>query len=63
MEVLHTAAVGFQAGYSGYFHDLVTVGPIRIDITPVSAVLYECGKDPDMGAADTVIVQAASQEY
>ncbi|MBY8961829.1 hypothetical protein KJK34_03595 [Flavobacterium sp. D11R37] len=62
MEVLHTAAVGFQAGYPGYFHDLVTVGPIGIDMTPVSTVLHKCGKDPDMGAADTVIVQAASQE-
>lgn len=63
MEVLHTAAVGFQAGYPGYFHNLVTVGPIGIDMTPVSAVLHERGKDPDMGAADTVIIQAASQEY
>ncbi|WP_330441521.1 hypothetical protein [Flavobacterium sp. C4GT6] len=63
MEVLHAATISFQAGYAGYFHDLVTVGPVGIDITPVSAVLYECGKDPDMGAADAVIVQAASQEY
>lgn len=62
MEVLHAAAVGFQAGYAGYFYDLVTVGPIGINMTPVSAVLHQGGKDPDMCAADTVIVQAASQE-
>lgn len=63
MQILHTAAVGFQAGYAGYFHDLVTVGPIGIDMTPVSAVLHQGRKDSDMGTADTVIVQAVPQEY